>query len=280
MKKALLVVALFSITILSIAGLMRAASCSVEAFFVSPDVDKVIERKVIEAIDSAKDRILIAMHLFTDDDLGEAVVSAYKRGVDVHILLDEGQESGTQGKEWPKLVAAGIPVMVEHVIGLMHHQFAVIDDLLTVTGSYNWTKNADETNFENVVFISCEEIALAYRTEFFRIWEELSGVVPSHPMGQELFVELVSLTSPVRAGEDANLAVKTLPGAECSIRVRYQSGWSTAAGLYSKQADEEGNVSWTWVVETHTAPGTWLIYIITTLDSETAKLEIPLTVSE
>ncbi len=261
-------------------GSAKQEHCLVEPFFVTPTVDQVIERRLIEAIDQAEGSIIIAMYSFTDDELGAAVVRAYKRGVDVRILLDEAQESGTQGREWPKLVAAGIPVSIEHVVGLMHHAFVVIDTKLTVTGSYNWTASADEDNFENVIFIECPEIAWEYTNEFFSALVALGSQTASHPLGQELFLDLVSVTSPVEIGEEATVAVKTLPGAECTIRVRYQSGWCTAAGLYSKQADGHGGVSWTWYVGPEATPGTWLIYVTSRLNEEVARLETYFTVAE
>ncbi len=277
-KSGLLIVVMLAC--LAVVGSAKQESCLVESFFVTPTVDQVIERKLIEALDQAEDSIIIAMYSFTDDELGAAVMRAYARGVDVRILLDEAQKDGAQGREWPKLVAAGIPVSVEHVIGLMHHAFVVIDTRLTITGSYNWTASADENNFENVVFIECPEIAWEYTNEFFSVLAALGSQTASHPLGQELFLDLVSVTSPVGTGEEATVAVKTLPGAECTIRVRYQSGWSTAAGLYSKQADEHGEISWTWYVGPETTPGTWLIYVTAKLGEQIARMETHFAVTE
>ena len=277
-KSGLLIVVMLAC--LAVVGSAKQERCLVESFFVTPTVDQVIERRLIEALDQAEDSIIIAMYSFTDDELGAAVMRAYARGVDVRILLDEAQKDGAQGREWPKLVAAGIPVSVERVIGLMHHAFVVIDTRLTITGSYNWTASADENNFENVVFIECPEIAWEYTNEFFSVLAALGSQTASHPLGQELFLDLVSVTSPVGTGEEATVAVKTLPGAECTIRVRYQSGWSTAAGLYSKQADEHGEISWTWYVGPETTPGTWLIYVTAKLGEQVARLETHFAVAE
>ena len=106
------------------------AECLVEAFFISPAVDLVIERQILAAIEEARESLLIAMYSFTDDALGDAVVQAYKdRHLDVRILLDETQDNGTNGKEWPKLKAAGIPILVEDVTVSLHHKFAVIDGM-------------------------------------------------------------------------------------------------------------------------------------------------------
>lgn len=76
-----------------------------------------------------------------------------------------------------------------------------------------------------------------------------------------LDVGLVSLTSPVEAGDDASLAVRTAPAARCRITVHYKSGPSKAKGLVPKQADMEGQVSWTWRVGSGTTPGRWPIIV-------------------
>ena len=47
----------------------------------------------------------------------------------------------------------------------------------------------------------------------------------------------------------------------CHITVYYKSGPSEAQGLHPKQADGNGNCSWTWKVGTRTTPGNWLIVI-------------------
>ena len=252
-----------------------------QAFFVSPHVDVVIEAELIELINGATSTIDVAMYSFTDDELGDAVVEAYQeRGLDVRILLDGSQRDGSQGKEWPKLAAAGISILVEDVPGSLHHKVVVIDEKLVITGSYNWTPNADENNFENVVFIRCEEIAQRYKAEFLRIWNVLSGSIPAHPLGQELFLALIDVTSLVDQGRYATVEVETLPGASCMIKVWYKTGWSTAAGLYSKEVGEKGRVSWTWQVSPRTSPGTWPVYVTAVLNGETAALETYFTVTE
>lgn len=77
----------------------------------------------------------------------------------------------------------------------------------------------------------------------------------------DLDVGLVSLTSPVEAGDDASIAVRTAPAARCHITVHYKSGPSKAKGLVSKLADMQGEVSWTWQVGSRTTPGAWPIVV-------------------
>ena len=171
--KRVALLCLLLVTVFSFTVLPNSACCCVEAFFVSPSVDGVIESEIIKALDEAEGSLDIAMYSFTDDELAAAIIRAYDRGVKVRILLDDGQDSDKGNRQFPKLIDAGIAVRVEHVTGLLHHKFAVIDERLVITGSYNWSDNADDNNFENVVFISCKEIAEVYVKEFKEIWNML-----------------------------------------------------------------------------------------------------------
>jgi micrococcal nuclease len=71
-------------------------------------------------------------------------------------------------------------------------------------------------------------------------------------------VKLLSLTSRVSAGSDATLVVAVPTGTTCSIVVTYESGPSSAAGLYPQRASG-GRIDWTWRVGTRTTPGRWPI---------------------
>lgn len=76
----------------------------------------------------------------------------------------------------------------------------------------------------------------------------------------EAKVTLVRVTSPVRPGAHATLTVKVSRTARCAISVRYKSGPSQAAGLYTKRS-ASGRVSWSWKVGTRTTPGRWPITV-------------------
>jgi hypothetical protein len=79
----------------------------------------------------------------------------------------------------------------------------------------------------------------------------------------------------VSAGSYATVSVHTAPGATCDITVIYKSGPSTAQGLYERQADGNGDVSWTWKVGTRTTPGTWPVII--TCGKQTLRTSVTVT---
>ena len=89
---------------------------------------------------------------------------------------------------------------------------------------------------------------------------------------QQLAVTLVSLTSPVWAGNNATIMVNTTARANCQIRVLYKSDPSTAQGLVSKSADKQGGVRWIWKVNSRTPRGDWPITVTCTRGDRTGTL--------
>jgi len=94
----------------------------------------------------------------------------------------------------------------------------------------------------------------------------------------EFSLDIVSVTSPISPGAYATLNASAPPGAQCSIVVYYKSGPSTAQGLYNKQADVNGDVSWTWKVGTRTTPGSWRIVVTATYEGRRTSQETYFTV--
>jgi phosphatidylserine/phosphatidylglycerophosphate/cardiolipin synthase-like enzyme len=53
-----------------------------------------------------------------------------------------------------------------------HHKVFLIDDEIVITGSLNFSENADDSNDENVVIVANGDIAAQYLGEFERRWAE------------------------------------------------------------------------------------------------------------
>lgn len=69
-------------------------------------------------------------------------------------------------------------------------------------------------------------------------------------------ITLQSLTSPVKAGDEARLRLVVEPSARCSIEYISPAGTaSSARGLVDRTADARGNIDWTWTVGSSTQPG-------------------------
>jgi phosphatidylserine/phosphatidylglycerophosphate/cardiolipin synthase-like enzyme len=115
----------------------------------------------------ATERIWVAMYSLTSPRLVADLIAAHERGIDVRLKLDRRQSSGKgQKAQIRRLQAARVPVTVSRLYRTMHHKFAVIDGRTVITGSYNWTISAEQSNKENAVVLRCEEIALQYELEW------------------------------------------------------------------------------------------------------------------
>ncbi len=71
------------------------------------------------------------------------------------------------------MVCAGMDVRQDgNTQGFMHDKVFIIDGSIVVTGSFNFSESAANSNDENVLIIHNTDIANAYLEEFNRRWAE------------------------------------------------------------------------------------------------------------
>jgi phosphatidylserine/phosphatidylglycerophosphate/cardiolipin synthase-like enzyme len=138
----------------------------VEAWF-SPD-DGVASR-LIELIDDARSRVDFLAFTFTSDPLAEALERAAERGVAVRGVIERDQAVAA-GTDYDRMRQAGIDVRLDTSDGTMHHKLLLIDDRVLATGSYNFTRSAEESNDENIVILFSPNAAAELELEFAEIF--------------------------------------------------------------------------------------------------------------
>lgn len=137
--------------------------------FFSPEGD--IAEEIIKQINNAQEYIDIAIYSFTYEPIAGAIVRAKRRGVKIRILMDKGQSKGKYSK-YKFLLDNDIAVIQDRHTGIMHNKIAIIDGRILFTGSYNWSKSAEERNEENLLeFIDEEEIIKVYQQRLDYLWE-------------------------------------------------------------------------------------------------------------
>lgn len=127
-------------------------------------------QEIVSAIDNARSYVYAAMYYFTSRPIAQALVKAKDRGVDVKVCLDEEQPHYEYTKS-KFLENKGVNIRLISGSGIMHNKFCIIDDYITITGSYNWTVSADLKNDENVLIIKSRELARIYREQFDKFWD-------------------------------------------------------------------------------------------------------------
>ena len=134
--------------------------------YFSPDND--ILSSLLREVGSAEKSIHFMAFSFTEDALGSAMRDRFESGIDVQGVFEERQMS--RYSEYEPMKAAGMSVIQDKNKGTMHHKVIVIDAATVITGSYNFSKNAEERNSENLLIIKGNpDIAQAYLAEFDRI---------------------------------------------------------------------------------------------------------------
>ncbi|OGR81907.1 MAG: hypothetical protein A2X32_03985 [Elusimicrobia bacterium GWC2_64_44] len=131
------------------------------------------EANITGAVNFARERADIAVFSFYSTDIAQAVVNAHKRGVAVRVLVDRVQASQSEVGEL--LIKNGVPFRWSQGFagkGVMHNKYAVLDSRLLMTGSFNWSVNAQENNFENMYYTMAPAVAEAFEAQFERLFSK------------------------------------------------------------------------------------------------------------
>ena len=138
----------------------------IETYF-SPD-DGVSD-VIVDVISDADDSIYFMAYSFTSDPISEAILARATEGVDVEGVMDHSQVASNQGGEYDTFAHAGLLVGEDNIKGLMHHKVFIIDEKIVITGSYNFSRSAEERNDENILIIYNTDIAQEFLKEFERV---------------------------------------------------------------------------------------------------------------
>lgn len=136
---------------------------------------------LVGAIDRTEKTLFLAVYDLKLSEVAEALLRAKARGVAISMVYDEGHTKEAvpgagsgPSEEYLSLLAAGIPIRLLKgggSFGIMHHKYGVFDGELLMTGSFNWTRPADDKNFENAVFKTDPALIAGYTKNWKWMWE-------------------------------------------------------------------------------------------------------------
>ena len=122
----------------------------------------------------AKTSIDICVFTITDDRVTDCIVDAHARGVQVRVISDN-DKAHDPGSDLHRMRRADLQVAFDRTPDHMHHKFAVFDNRLLVSGSYNWTRSASDRNEENIIVTSDERLVQKFARRFESLWKEFGG---------------------------------------------------------------------------------------------------------
>ncbi len=136
---------------------------------------------VVNALNGARETVLVQAYTFTSAPIAKALVDAHKRGVNVQVILDKSERTEKYSRA-AFFKNAGIPTFIDDKHAIAHNKVMVIDGRVVITGSFNFTREAEESNAENLLVIRDSSMAEKYADN----WREhLAHSVPYEPPASE-----------------------------------------------------------------------------------------------
>ncbi|HCX99534.1 MAG TPA: hypothetical protein DG754_05275 [Bacteroidales bacterium] len=197
----------------------------VEAYF-SPQANT--ETKIIRAINSAEKNIDLTLNLITRRTISDAMFERFNQDVKVRGSIGVVTGAGAQFdylSSW-----ADVHHFSQEDFGLLHHKYAIVDGETTsqnskvITGSHNWSSNANFNNDENILIIQNPRVANEYFQEFAARYRQAGGQDQFNP---NVFVEYFDDTASLMG-----LHLQNYPNpVQVSTNIRFVIGSSLSASL-------------------------------------------------
>jgi len=138
--------------------------------------------KILKFIEDVNYTLEFGLLSFTRDDLGNSVINKDNEfGVNVRGIIEQ---QNVTGSEYNNLINNGVNVQTHMGIpNQFHHKYAIADvgvsasNPSVLTGSHNWSTNAESNSDENTIIIHDHAIANIYLQEFEERWNELATSV-------------------------------------------------------------------------------------------------------
>lgn len=136
-------------------GLVKLNGQLIEAYFCPEDN---CQSHVLKILEDAQKSIHFMVYSFTDNSIGDLLVSKKLQGLDIKGVF---RAKNDKGGEYPKLKDFSTTNNV-------HHKVFIVDENTVITGSYNPSESANERNDENILIIRDAQIAQQFEKEFAR----------------------------------------------------------------------------------------------------------------
>lgn len=125
------------------------------------------QEQIIYAIHKAHSSILIQAYSFTSLPIGQALIEEKEKGREVLIILDRSNEKSPDSMIH-LMMEHQIPIYIDSAHAIAHNKNMMIDDKYVISGSFNFTKAANESNAENCLLIKDKDTSTAYIDNWIR----------------------------------------------------------------------------------------------------------------
>ena len=123
-----------------------------------------------------------ALYRLTHPSLARSLGEAASRGLQIRLVLDQEKYAESPGT---RQLLAGYGLSFRLLSGRrgpgakMHHKFAIFDRRAVLTGSYNWTTESEDLNFDNLIVLRDADAIAEYAREFELLWAAAEKIKPA-----------------------------------------------------------------------------------------------------
>jgi phosphatidylserine/phosphatidylglycerophosphate/cardiolipin synthase-like enzyme len=136
--------------------------------------EKELAPLMAQAIENAQEEIRFMAFVFTNEQIGEAMLGRARAGISVSGVF-ETTGSTTDFSYYPPMRDAGLSNLQVRQDGnnrIMHHKVILIDGQTVILGSFNFSASANDSNDENILIVHDPIFTSFFLEEFDAVWAE------------------------------------------------------------------------------------------------------------
>jgi phosphatidylserine/phosphatidylglycerophosphate/cardiolipin synthase-like enzyme len=145
--------------------ILEIGGMRVENYFAAHDG---VAARIVDKVNTAQRQVHFLAFSFTHDGIGQAMLAKKRAGLEVQGVF-ETTGSNTQFSEYGRLKEAGADVYQDGNPYVMHHKVILLDDRVTIFGSFNFSDNADKDNDENLLIVDDPAFTSQFEQEYQRV---------------------------------------------------------------------------------------------------------------
>ncbi len=208
---------------------------------------------ILKTMETAEDELLIETMLITRSDIAYKIEEVYNAGASLKVIVhDKASCSNTVVNTIEGLIGSDFKEYGESE-GMLHNKTMLVDpnemnsDPTVLTGSHNWSNNAENKNDENTLIIHNASIANQYYQEFI---ERYNNGIPLHNRTIAVPAERIANLYPNPFNDVLNIVVESAIPEQLCIKIYNIEGKlvqqhtkMTATGKNNIQLDQSGLVN-------------------------------------
>ena len=125
----------------------------------------------IKQLLKAEKSVRIAVAWINFSDYKPIFCNLVENNVKIKIIINDDNNNKRYINEITELRNKGVKIKCVKTNGIMHHKFCIIDKMVCIQGSFNWTRNANERNNEDLIITDERNVILDCMLQFKALWE-------------------------------------------------------------------------------------------------------------